>query len=31
MRIRLETTAITMVWALIQSGTFTAKANFGYR
>jgi hypothetical protein len=28
MRIRLETTAITMVWALIQSGTFTAKWSF---
>ncbi|MBL7202512.1 MAG: twitching motility protein PilT [Anaerolineae bacterium] len=28
MRIRLETTAITMVWALIQSGTFAAKWSF---
>jgi predicted nucleic acid-binding protein len=28
MRIRLETTAITMIWALIQSGTYAAKWSF---
>lgn len=28
MRIRLETTAITMIWTLIQSGTLTAKWSF---
>jgi predicted nucleic acid-binding protein len=28
MRIRLETTAITMIWALIQSGTLTAQWSF---